>query len=39
MTATTPDSATTVRSLLEGLLGGDAETFMSYHHDIEPTWS
>jgi uncharacterized protein len=30
MTTTTPDSAATVRLLLEAFLAGDVETFMSY---------
>ena len=33
MTATTPDTATTVRLLLEAFLAGDVETFMSYVDD------
>ena len=33
MTVSTPDSATTVRSLLEAFLAGDAETFMTYVDD------
>ncbi len=38
MTATTPDTATTVRVLLDAFLAGDVETFMSYvDDDIE--WS
>lgn len=36
MTTTTPDSAATVRLLLEAFLAGDVETFMSYiDEDIE----
>ena len=33
MTTTTPDSATTVRLLLEAFLAGDVETFVSYMDD------
>jgi ketosteroid isomerase-like protein len=38
MTTTTPDSAATVRLLLEAFLAGDIETFMS-HIDEDMEWN